>query len=164
MTGPRSHANSGRLRSCTEGLIPPRRSTRSPWRPRSGRSMSSIGRPNLGYSPLGYSNPWSLREALGNAQSDWLDATLPLARGQLVAGWRLMNWVPGKGGCHCAPPASSLGLAPAPHVATDGTTYYAWTPDRRQAVAPPPPPPQGLGLAPRVPPSMQEDPEATRTA
>lgn len=120
---------------------------------------------NLDYSLTGYSNPWSMRETLGNEQSDWLDTTLPLARGQLVGGWKMMNWIPSKGWCRCAPPAPNLSLAPAPQVGAPSggsgagdTEYHAWTPDRRQAVAPP----IGLGLAPRKPLLVQDDPEATR--
>jgi hypothetical protein len=109
---------------------------------------------NLEYSVRGYTSPWVLREAVGNQQSNWLDMTLPLARGQLTGGWQEMNWLVGRGWCHCAAPAAnpSLGLV------IGGPEYLVWTPDWRVAASPP----AGLGLARRQPRVVQADPVVSR--
>ena len=108
---------------------------------------------NREYSLRGYTSPWVLREELGNHQSNWLDMSLPLARGQLTGGWEAMNWQSGRGWCRCAAPVanSSPGLLPG------GEQYLAWTPNWRTAA----PPPAGLGLAPRKPPTRDHDPVVT---
>src|SRR3989442_922724 len=63
---------------------------------------------NSNYSILGYSNPQIMRQERGNVGTDWLDQSLSLARGQLVGGWKNMNWVPGFGWCHCSTVRPSL--------------------------------------------------------
>ena len=69
---------------------------------------------NLSYSNAGYSNPQVMREVIGNTTDDWMDQALNLARGRLVGGWKFMNWVPGKGWCHCAAPRAS------------GAEFHSW--------------------------------------
>lgn len=98
---------------------------------------------NRTYSIKGYANPQLMREILGNEQSDWLDQSLALARGQLVGGWKGMNWMPGRGWCHCSASAAALaarrpiateaGLTPADGGGAEvagllgvSTTYYEW--------------------------------------
>jgi hypothetical protein len=109
---------------------------------------------NLEYSLRGYSSPWVLREAVGNQQSNWLDMTLPLARGQLTGGWKEMNWLSGRGWCHCAVAAGDASLG----IVLGGPEYLAWTPDWRAAA----PAPTGAGLARRKPPTAEADPVVAR--
>jgi len=68
---------------------------------------------NRTYSLLGYSNPQVMRQERGNVGTDWLDQSLSLARGQLVGGWKNMNWVPGFGWCHCSTVRPSLSAGAA---------------------------------------------------
>lgn len=105
---------------------------------------------NRGYSQAGHSSAWVMREELGNRQSAWLDMTMPLARGQLVGGWRGMNWIPGKGWQHSASP---IVLAP-----TVSAPVVAWTPDRKSAA----PLAADLDRAPRKPASRLVDDEVER--
>lgn len=62
---------------------------------------------NRNYSAAGFANPREMREHFGNRQSNWLDKTMPLACGRLVAGYKGRNWIPGKGWAHEAPPRAS---------------------------------------------------------
>jgi len=115
---------------------------------------------NLSYSPEGYTSPWVQREELGNNQSDWLDMSLALARGQLIGGWKNMNWNSTRGWCRCAP--GTTGVAPrdlssqAPLSTPDA--FFAWSPDRLNPIAPP----EGLGRVTRRPGTYVEDPQATQ--
>jgi hypothetical protein len=109
---------------------------------------------NLEYSVRGYTSPWVLREELGNQQSNWLDMSLTLARGQLTGGWKNMNWLSGRGWCHCAAPTANS----SPGLSHGDPEYLAWTPNWRIAA----PPPAGLGLAPRKPPTGDVDPVVTQ--
>jgi hypothetical protein len=96
---------------------------------------------NLTYSRLGYSNPQVMREERGNDQTEWLDQSLALARGQLVGGWKGLNWSPGKGWCACSAPLVSVpssGQAAEQAATLLGvpTSYYAWqTPAQPERVA-----------------------------
>jgi hypothetical protein len=110
---------------------------------------------NLSYSITGYSNPWTMREELGNEQSAWLDMTLPLASGELVGGWKNRNWIPGKGWRHEAPPVSVARGSVL--QASGGETYIAWSPDPSAMRLP-----ADLAASPRRPASPVDDPEAAR--
>lgn len=112
---------------------------------------------NLSYSLHGYTNPWTMREALGNDQSAWLDMTLPLARAQLVGGWRNMNWVVGQGWRHEAGPFVSVGRDWLPQVA-GGEALFAWTANPKAAA----PLPEIVARTQRTPPAPFVDPEALR--
>jgi hypothetical protein len=110
---------------------------------------------NQNYSQAGYSNPWTMREELGNEQTAWLDQTLPLAEGHLLGGWKNRNWIPSRGWQHEAPPTASLPFGALLGGGPVGTTL-AWIADR---VAAPMLPPE-LAAAPRAPTGGAYDPEA----
>ena len=107
---------------------------------------------NLNYSLAGFSNPWTMREALGNEQSAWLDMTLPLARGHLLGGWRNRNWIPGKGWRHEAPPVLGVARGSLLEGRFPGPTL-AWVADRTSAPALPP----ELAQLPRKPENPVDD-------
>ena len=55
---------------------------------------------NREWSMEGYASAEAMRQTEGNAQSEWLDQTLPLACGRLRGGYQGMNWVPRVGWAH----------------------------------------------------------------
>lgn len=110
---------------------------------------------NLNYSMAGYSNPWSMREALGNEQSAWLDMTLPLARGHLLGGFKHRNWIPGKGWRHEATPVPSVAQGSLLDLKL-GEQTVAWIAHRSLAPALPP----ELAQVPRKPANPVDDHEA----
>ncbi|MCC7105944.1 MAG: hypothetical protein IT307_12445 [Chloroflexi bacterium] len=52
------------------------------------------------YSLAGYASAGGMIGIEGNSRTDWFNATLPLACGRLVGGYRGRNWVPGAGWQH----------------------------------------------------------------
>jgi hypothetical protein len=49
------------------------------------------------YSQAGFATQAAMITTKGNLQSNWYDATLPLACGRLMGGYKGMSWVPNVG-------------------------------------------------------------------